>query len=57
MAVLEQPVTAQRNWLQRHFYTGHWSRCGEGGLTMVLLCTTIHQHDWLVNESAHQTCL
>ena len=30
---------------------------GEGGLTMALQSATIHQYDWLVKASSHQTCL
>ena len=30
---------------------------GEGGLTMALQSTTIHQYDWLVKASFHQACL
>ena len=29
---------------------------GEGGLTMTLQGTTIHQYGWSVNASSYQTC-
>ena len=38
-------------------YNGSFLGGGEGGLTMALQSTTIHQYDWLVKASSHQACL
>ena len=45
------PIQALPFWSVFKLHRGCSLGGGEGGLTMALLSTTIHQHDWSVNAS------